>query len=176
MNDLMIDLETLGVNNSCPVISIGAVFFDSNSGLGKSFYKVLNVEEQISSRKRLVDGSTIKWWMGQKDAAQKVFKEGSVSTAQGLQEFVNFIKEHAGDDAKPWGNGSTFDISILESILEDYGVEIPWKFYNIRDLRTYKEFVYDGIDLSRTGTFHNALDDAIYQAEVVLEGIKRKNR
>ena len=171
----MIDLETLGTNDNSPVISIGAVFFNHVTGeLGEKFYIVLDVEQQISSRKRLVDGSTIKWWMGQENAAQKVFKENFKDTTAGLLEFKHFVIKHAGDSAKPWGNGSTFDITIIESLMKDYGIDIPWKFRNVRDLRTFHEFIYNGKDMERKGTYHNALDDAIYQAEVVIEGEKRR--
>jgi len=175
---LMIDLETLGITEKCPVIAIGAVLFDIN-GIQAEFYQTLDVEEQISSGKRIVDGSTIKWWMGQDDAAKKVFKEQPFDVFDALTNFHNFLGNGANTDKlKPWGNGSTFDISILESLVKDYGFadcgsKEFWKFYNIRDYRTFKEFVYDGKDLERKGTHHNALDDAIYQAEVVIKGMNK---
>jgi len=114
--DLMIDLETLGTNHDAPVISIGAVKF-SSKGLGEEFYVNLDVEEQIKDG-RQVTGSTIKWWMGQEGAARKVFKEKSIPTAEGLLDFVEFF--HQGGNEKsvfPWGNGATFDITILEHLL-----------------------------------------------------------
>lgn len=188
--NLMIDLETLGTSSKAPVISIGACYFDE-TGVKQHFYAVLDIKQQIDSGLRKVDADTIKWWMGQEGAAKKVFQEElGVQAIEGLQpveyyytennrhsleEFSRFCFLH--EDIKPWGNGSTFDITILESLLEDYNLLPPWKFYNIRDMRTFKEYVYDGSETKREGTHHNALDDAIYQAEVVVEGMNRnKNK
>lgn len=198
--DLMIDLETLGTSPKAPVISIGACYFDK-TGVKQHFYAVLDVKEQIDSGLRKVDADTIKWWMDQEGAAKKVFKEelGVIhgrhihdflsdedddservrklkkdGNTASLLSFIYFCAgEYKDEDTKPWGNGSTFDITILESLLKDFKIVVPWKFYNIRDYRTFKEYVYDGKDLERTGTHHNALDDAIYQAEVVVEGMNR---
>lgn len=171
----MIDLETLGTSAKAPIISIGAVFFDK-TGTKEEFYAALNVEEQISSQKRFADGSTIKWWMEQENAAKKVFREEYVETQQGLLSFAKWATDHVPlDEIKPWGNGINFDIKLLESIFEDYGMKslIPWKFRNIRDYRTFKEFVFDGKGIERVGTYHNALDDAITQAHVVIAGMNR---
>ena len=194
----MIDLETLGTITEAPVISIGACFF-TETGIEEKFYAVLNVSEQIDSGKRKVDGATIKWWMGQEGAAKKVFKDdigvqvctpasasqyiGSLNyksfhnvNKQILSEFVLFCNRYGEMTCKPWGNGSVFDITILESILRDYELPIPWKFRNIRDLRTFKEYVYDGAGMVFAGTSHNALDDAVNQAAVVIEGLYRQRK
>lgn len=169
--DLMIDLETLGTDPDCPVIAIGAVFFDE-SGLKDEFYEVLNVEEQIDGGRR-VTGSTIKWWMSQSDAAKRVFKDGARETMDALDRFVTFCKRYPQKGLKPWGNGSTFDISIMDDLFKDADIPSPWLYYNVRDLRTFKEDVYDGKDLPREGTHHNALDDAKHQARIVIEGRRR---
>lgn len=173
MNHLMIDIETLGTTEKAPVISIGAVFFDKN-GVGESFYITLDSKEQMKSGVRKADQSTLDWWAKQGDEAKKVFNENTTPTKEGLVKFVEWIAANSNlKYLKPWGNGSGFDISILESIFTDYGVKIPWKFWNIRDFRTYKEFVYDGKDIEREGTHHNALDDAFYQAKIVVRGMNR---
>lgn len=169
----MIDLETLGISPKAPIISIGACFFDTE--IRQTYYRILDVEEQITSRKRFADGSTIKWWMGQEKAAQKVFKEGALPTKQVLTEFRAWILQIAKKNAKPWGNGSNFDITLMESIFEDYDLKNPWSFRNIRDLRTFKSEVYNGKGMALEGTAHNALDDAIYQAKLVIEGRKRRD-
>ena len=188
--DLMIDIETLGVKTKAPVISIGACFFDK-TGIKQKFYAVLDMPQQIDSGLREVDASTIKWWMGQEGAAQKIFRDdvgvmidestcGFVHTVYFnetknlLSKFTDFCSLYK--NAKPWGNGPNFDITILESLLQDYDTVIPWNFRNIRDLRTFKEYVYDGSDTVREGTQHNALDDAVHQAQVVIDGLNKKNK
>lgn len=177
--NLMIDIETLGTNNNCPVISIGACMFDKN-GIKDKFYIVLDIAEQIDSGKRMVDASTIKWWMSQEDAAKKIFRDGEYESVKKalsrFNEWFEFAKSyHCKNkaDIKPWGNGSNFDIVILESLFKDYGFDIPWNFRNIRDLRTFKEYIYDGSETELVGTHHNALDDALYQAQIVIDGLNK---
>ncbi len=165
MKDIMIDLETLGKGTEAPVISIGAVYFDSE-GLGKEFYVNLELQSQIDTGLRRADASTIQWWMGQSDAAKRVFKESAVPTSKGLLDLVNFILEVK--DAYVWGNGATFDISILESLLQDYEIPVPWKYNRIMDFRTYKRFLGQGREIDRSkGVHHNALDDAKVQASYI---------
>ena len=168
--DVMIDIETLGTKSNCPVISIGAVAFDLTTIHG-SFYTALDVEEQIDSGKRIADASTIKWWMGQSGAAKTVFKENPEDTKFGLQQLALFLSSF--DDFYVWGNGATFDITILESIFDSYGVEIPWKYNRIMDQRTIKRFLGKDVKLKREGVYHNAVDDATTQAKFIQECLRR---
>lgn len=170
--DLMIDIETLGKIETAPVLSIGATFFNVD-GLVDNFYAELMVQEQFDLG-RVPCASTIDWWIQQEDAAKKFNNKRPVEDV--LNEFFTFCTLHR--DPIPWGNGSTFDISILENLFRMYGYDVPWKFYKVRDLRTFKEYVDDGEGIERVGTYHNALDDAITQALVVIRGkqTQRRNR
>lgn len=170
---LMIDLETLGTDADCPVIAIGACFFDKNA-IHQKFYRALNVEEQIDDGRK-TSGSTIKWWMGQNNAAKEVFREDAVLTQEGIEDFYQWVITYCHPkNVKPWGHGPTFDIVIIEHLMKMYNVKIPWSYRNVRDLRTFNEFVYDGSATERQGTYHNALDDAITQAQMVIDGLKIK--
>ncbi|MEG1654826.1 MAG: 3'-5' exonuclease, partial [Hafnia sp.] len=53
MNHLMIDLETMGNGTYAPIISIGAVFFDTNSGeIGTDFQVNVSLESSMRFRAR----------------------------------------------------------------------------------------------------------------------------
>jgi hypothetical protein len=169
--DLMIDFETLGQDPSTVVISLGAVFFDAETEkLGPTFYGAFEVDEQIK-RGRSITGSTLKWWMGQSGAAKKVFNEKAEDPKQVLELFSKWVLAQATiSKVKPWGNGSTFDISIIEDMFRMYNVKCPWLYYNVFDLRTFKRYVARGAKVEvAEGTAHNALDDAIAQAKYVIE-------
>lgn len=178
MKDLMIDLETLGTHNKAPIISIGAAWFDLESKtIGNTFYATLDVADQIDSKIRFADASTIKWWMSQGDAAKKVFKDDAHPTKDVLTSFAAWILNTAGASkgAKatkkcfPWGNGSSFDITLMESIFKDYGIDCPWLFYNVMDFRTYRRFLCDNKKVSKEGVNHNALDDSLSQIKFLFE-------
>ncbi|WP_250663324.1 3'-5' exonuclease, partial [Escherichia coli] len=71
MNHLMVDLETMGNGPYAPVISIGAVFFDPNTGeTGEEFSVNISLESSMRYRAR-PDASTILWWLEQSEEARK---------------------------------------------------------------------------------------------------------
>ncbi|WP_074460701.1 exonuclease, partial [Escherichia coli] len=64
---LMIDLETMGKNPDAPIISIGAIFFDPQTGdMGPEFSKTVDLETAGG----VIDRDTIKWWLKQSREAQ----------------------------------------------------------------------------------------------------------
>lgn len=179
MTDLMIDLETMGTDPNCPIVSIGAVFFDVNTKQkGATFHMALDINEQIK-RGRLVTGDTIKWWMQQSDAAKKIFSEHAKLASIVLPTFVKWYATNGlvvpqlpvKNRAFVWGNGATFDLSILEDAFRMYGIECPWGYNKAMDLRTFKRFKAPEKKVVVPGTAHNALDDAIGQADFVLENL-----
>jgi len=172
MRDLMIDLETLGLSSNSPVLSIGAVYFDTETGeLGEKFYIVLDLDEQLKNG-RPANGNTVKWWMTQSTEAKSVFSSEFSSVNKGLSKFVGWMNS-VNPDPFVWGNGSIFDISTMENILTQYLYEVPWKFYKVMDLRTFGRFNSKGKPKVNKGTAHNALDDAIAQAQFVLDNYKK---
>ena len=164
--DVMIDLETMGTEADAPVVSIGAVFFDiEKEKLGPTFQMVINLDDQFKLGRK-PSASTIKWWMGQNDAAKKVFSDQGQSPEEVLKLFRDWFNQFKN---KPhaWGNGSTFDITILESLFKDVGYREPWEYNKVMDLRTYKRFnVKDSFVKGEVA--HDALKDAIAQAEMVI--------
>jgi len=174
MNDLMIDFETLGKTPDCVVVSIGAVFFDEETGLlGDTFYMIFEMDSQLE-KGRKIDPDTLKWWFSQSGAAKKIFHEKAKPTLEVLTTFVKWVEAHGTvSKIKPWGNGSSFDISIFEDLLRDYKVKIPWLYYNTFDLRTFKRYVANNEKVDKSiGVDHNALDDAMNQARYVIKHYK----
>lgn len=164
-NHVMIDLETMGKTPDCAIVSIGAVVFDPRIGRvsKNTFYRELDWESQG----RTIDPGTQEWWQGRAPAAK-----AALNGLDELDEALVELAEWLPRDAKPWGNGATFDISFLEHAYRQHGIEIPWKFWNVRDCRTIKdlyESARGGYDKKSGGTLHHALDDAIFQAQYICE-------
>lgn len=171
----MLDIETLGTGPESIVISIGAVFFDPHSGqIGAEFYRKLNFQDQIDKGRKPTQ-STVEFWLNQSKEAQVVFSEKGINTSPALGEFRDFVEANSSfDKCKPWGNGPSFDLTILESLFKDFGLSHPWHFRNVRCLRTFKEYIYNGKDLTREGIYHHALDDCKHQIKIVTTGLQRK--
>ena len=73
-------------------------------------------------------------------------------------------------------NGSVFDIAILNYAFNQVQVKLPWHFRNVRDVRTVTDLTYGHIDPKDyvDGTVaHNALSDAIYQANYLSDMLKK---
>jgi hypothetical protein len=165
MKHVMLDLETLGTTPGSIIVSIGAVKFDA-SGLGDTFYQRIDFAEAQKEGFKL-NADTVRWWLGQSDESrQELAKtEGCVNTAA-LQLFNCFVGE---SDPLLWGNGASFDNSILGAAYDHLGIKAPWKRdWGNRCYRTAKSFHPDFPLAKRTGTHHNALDDAISQAEHLI--------
>ena len=169
MKHLMIDIETLGTAANAPVVAIGAVFFDPNTGtLGDTFDAAIDVEDAM--RYGVMSGSTFKWWLGQSDAARQKVVRGRERAEDVFNRFGSFAMKH-GDNVQPWGNGASFDIAILDHAFPRIlNKPAPWKFWNVRDVRTVKELATGIVrfdDKMKQGVAHTALDDAIHQAKYV---------
>lgn len=174
MQDLMIDFETLGQDPDTAVISLGACFFDENTGeIGPTFYMAFDIDSQLK-KGRTITADTLKWWMGQSGAAKKVFNEKAKPAEEVLALFFQWCKANCSKKSlRPWGNGSTFDISIIEDLLKMYNIDCPWMFYNVMDLRTFRRYVANSAKVNKSeGVNHNALDDATNQAKFVIEHFK----
>lgn len=173
MKDVMIDLETLGLSANCVVLSIGATFFDiENNTLGETFYKVLNLSDQID-KGRVVDSVALTWWLEQDPKLFQPLLKGNCSTYTALQEFTQYIQLNGGPNVNVWGNGAIFDINILENLILQNDRRVPWKFRNIMDFRTFKRFGAPANVFNQHK--HNALEDARSQALYVIESINGDN-
>lgn len=168
--DIMIDLETLDTIDTSIVISIGACLFDIKKGtIGSTFYMAMDIQDQMT-KGRTISASTLKWWFGQSDAAKKVFHEQALPPVKVLNTMLHWMNVNVPSkkDRVVWGNGSSFDISIMENIFKDYTIGVPWNYSGINDLRTFKRHVAKDAPLEFQGVAHNALDDAINQAKYVI--------
>lgn len=173
---VMVDLETMGKKHNAPIVAIGAVVFDPATGsIGESFYKVVCLESSVNWG-AVIDPSTVIWWLKQSSEARSaIVNDDAIPLLDALLQFREFVSDNVAGGSKKaqvWGNGASFDNSILRSsyycIAEDY----PWEYWNDRDVRTMVELGQAiSFDPKTTipfeGSRHNALADAIHQARYV---------
>lgn len=163
----MIDHETLGQRFDAPILTIGACFFDIETGeIGKHFYTAIDPNDAFKWGRP--NGDTFKWWMGQSDAARQAAIRGTDTMEAALKGLTDFYRQQP--KAPIYGNGPTFDITILEHAYWQVNRSAaPWAFWNVRDCRTMKELgEMLGYKVpALEGTAHNALDDAKHQAKWV---------
>ncbi|EIH4171805.1 3'-5' exoribonuclease, partial [Escherichia coli] len=160
---LMIDLETMGKNPDAPIASIGAVFFDPQTGeQGPEFSKIID----MGTCGGTVDISTIEWWLQRSGEARAAILADRIPLDDALLQLREFIDENSGEFfVQVWGNGANFDNVILRRSYERQEIPCPWRYTNDRDVRTMVALglVMD-FDARNVTTFegerHNALHDA----------------
>lgn len=173
---VMVDLETMGKKNNAPIVAIGAVVFDPATGsIGESFYKVVCLESSVNWG-AVIDPSTVIWWLKQSSEARSaIVNDDAIPLQDALLQFREFVDDNVAGGSKKaqvWGNGASFDNSILRSSYDCIAEDYPWEYGNDRDVRTMVELGQAiSFDPKTTipfeGSRHNALADAIHQARYV---------
>ncbi|MDG0246294.1 3'-5' exoribonuclease [Klebsiella pneumoniae] len=173
---VMVDLESMGKKHNAPIVAIGAVVFDPATGsIGESFYKVVCLESSVNWG-AVIDPSTVIWWLKQSSEARSaIVNDDAIPLQDALLQFREFVSDNVAGGSKKaqvWGNGASFDNSILRSSYDCIAEDYPWEYWNDRDVRTMVELGQAiSFDPKTTipfeGSRHNALADAIHQARYV---------
>jgi len=164
MNDVMIDIETLGIRPTSVITQIGACYFDRNTGeIGDTFIRNLNVQEALKWG-LTIDWKTVEWWYLQE---QRSWLEKPMVFTKALGELHPFVKK-----AKYIWSHSTFDIPILANAYNVIGSYLPFHYRQTRDIRTLTHLAGHQRNKSKVDPndkTHNALDDCIYQVKYCVE-------
>ena len=179
-NAIMIDLETLDTCPNASIITIGAVKFDPYANeletpeMEKLYLRVdLDTCDELNLS---VSDDTIEWWAKQDpDAQEEAFGEGERLDIQlAFKELYQFCF----GASTVWSNGASFDVPICENVFRLIKKAIPWKYWEVRDVRTMFDL---GIDPCMPKVLkHCAVDDAWAQAvgvqtvvrELVSKGVE----
>ena len=165
---LMIDLETLGTEPDSVILSIAGVAFEPRGGLGREFE--MGVDRQSCERLGLsVDPETLGWWEQQPEAARECLT-GGFPLSEVLDQFEIFYRMVDPDNI--WACSPAFDCVILEHASGVCNHELPWNYWEQRDVRTLRHLPqWESADLN--GVEHRALDDAREQALSVAMTLRK---
>lgn len=169
IQDIMVDLETVNNKPTSGILSIGACRVNWDADLADTpFYMAVQVQTSLDLG-LTQSADTMAWWAKQSEEARAVFTDpNAVSVQDALTCFAMYLKSFG--KVRLWGNGSDFDNAILINAYDRMGVDAPWDFWNNRCFRTVKSVHGDRLPkMARRGTHHNALHDAIHQAELLLK-------
>ena len=141
-HEIMIDIETISTNANASILSIAALRFNSKDRAMSiesypTFYRKIN-KESCDAIGLHVDSTTLEWWAKQDDKVRtEAFDDpvDRVDLKEALQSLSDFISDVSGKTII-WANSPDFDCTILTSAYKALGLQIPWKYWNTRDLRT----------------------------------------
>jgi len=179
MTDIMLDIETLGICPNSVILTIGAIKFNIKDEIKEikqlkdtkdCFYVRINFKSCINLEME-INEDTVNWWEEQsKEAQYEVFKhKDRVDIKEGLTKLSDFLK----NSNTIWANSPSFDCVILENAYKLCKLEIPWKFWNLRDTRTV--YALGNIklkDYSSKTESHNSLYDCYNQIRALKQSFK----
>lgn len=177
---IAIDLETLGKKADSKLLAIGLVAVCEATGERRKFYTGTRVDSQPE---RTQVQSTLDWWAKQSPEARVAYDYAHTAECPSLTDALASLTNWIGSigathDVYVWGNGANFDLAMLEHAYQGLSDFVPWYFRNTRDMRTlYDITLRFGMDIRgaipRVGTHHHALDDAEFQANVIMESLRQ---
>lgn len=169
---IMLDLETLGTKPGCKILSIGACTFNP---YGFERFPRQEIYLKLDPEKGQIllheNEDTINWWKKQSETAKKDAFSGKLDLLSACSAFNNWLDSlkslYKTQEIHIWGNGKDFDEPILEEAFFVAGIKPIWNRENSYCFRHMKsDRVYHEIKkFPFVGTVHNALYDAIHQAD-----------
>lgn len=172
MRDIMIDLETSGINpNTAAIVQIGAVKFDLTScEIGETFKIALKMPKN-----RYWQEDTRRFWSERLSLFNEIIKD-EVDTEEGFNQFIDWVNK---DTINPrvWSKPLSFDVPFIASYCEQYNVTNPFNHWEHRDLRSFM-MAYYGEDLPKLTmkdglVAHDALSDALNQTLWLIDTRKK---
>lgn len=174
--DIMVDIETLGTTPQAPIIQLGAVAFNIETGKELSRFNQFSKLDKLA----LIESGTLRWWLQtNKELLTEILNNGKISENELLVEFTDWIYDQDGFDTMNlylWGNGILFDNRIISEKCSKYDIDYPVYYRNDRDVRTIVELycLKNNVDLSDLKKMrevnlveHDALDDCLAQIGMV---------
>lgn len=154
---LMVDIESLALASRPVITQIAMVGYDleNDEVLHDSYVQYLPIDPQLQIvPPRRIQGGTLSWHMKLPEEARKLFDlstgtdfEDLVAALRGLVATFNRLTNNGEISYEISSKGSKFDMNAIESLIEEVGLEVPWSYKYVTDLRT---------DLRRAGI--NSLD------------------
>lgn len=181
--DVMVDIETLGRGKENPILQIGAIAFDIETGKHLlSFQRYAKL-----SNSEVINGETLAWWLKtDKELLAELVSKGTKGEEEVMKDFLTWIEglpfwtespTLSKKDIYLWGNGILFDNKIIQGKCELYNLEYPIHYRNDRDVRTLVELYqtktggnYEAIKKSFHDNYkeHDALEDCKSQIDMVV--------
>lgn len=187
MLNLMIDLESFGLEDDAVITQIGCVAFDDNYSEISMFNQPVSIVDGLLNGFSITP-STLEFWgkeLKKNSWSQDVVKDlfySEVSckdAADGLHRWLN--KTFGDEQFGIWANGILFDINKADYFLKRFGFKAlteRTRYNNVEDLRTLRkttqrinksglEKVEKVLRAKYADNVHNAVFDCQYQIELL---------
>lgn len=189
---ILFDIETLGKGSDSVILSMAAVHFDPVAKTSpaemrdNAFFVKMSVKDQVQRLGRTMEKSAMEWWSKQCENA-RCASFNPLSSDMTLEQGLDGLKEWS-DKVDPsgkciiWARGN-LDQLVIDCAEEKMEREHIWPYNRWRDVRTAIDFLYNssngyckvdypGFDPALHITKHNPIDDCVFDAMMLLYGVK----
>ncbi|OOE45107.1 3'-5' exonuclease [Salinivibrio kushneri] len=174
-NTAIIDIETLSTKESAVVVTVSAFKFDRFANNAQTefashdneLHMHLDVADQLIHG-RTTNAETCKWWRKQSAEALSELRSNDLPflACDALEQLAEFIH-----GCQLFSRGTDFDFKILGHMYRTNGIKTPWKYNQVRDVRTYID-AFTGGNIGYVENFetpdwmtsHNSLHDCYRDA------------
>lgn len=150
---IILDFETVGNAQRNPNVatpSLAILVFDPtelkpfDELVSDALRLKFNLKQQFNQYKREWDQDTVDWWSKPENANARSMVIDPSHEDIDLCEMGPRIKKYLdemgyepnGKDDRIWARGPQFDMVLFENIYKNFGWEVPFPWWNIRDIRT----------------------------------------
>lgn len=180
---IMLDIESLDLAPRSVVSQVGIIAFplDDPETETRRIEQYLPIQPQLELG-RTMSFSTIFWWMKQDEKARLRFIDNDGNDMEELLALVRSVHRKLSDliiQAGPsgvefWAKGPQFDVVNLETLFIDCGLDIPWKYDSVMDLRTLMRLANVHTEqVDSTGVVpHVAIEDCKFQIRCYVEAMR----
>lgn len=184
---IVIDIETLGIKNDAAILEIGLVVVEPNPDtklLEKtwSWHGSIDLNGQHAKGVGNIEIDTLKWWISKGDILKSIYQrtaDNDVYTFEYAFDCISSIVKQFRDKYNNkiyfWSRGTDFDFRILASHINAMcdNAELPWKYWEVRDIRTITNPLFLPNCPASYSNSHRALDDALNEAEDLICAINK---
>ncbi|ECL8477689.1 3'-5' exoribonuclease [Salmonella enterica] len=143
MNNVMIDIETTGTQHHSAIVSVAIAIFNLLTGeIFAEEYIRIRWKEDCKICGGKIDPDTVEWWLKKSPEARAelITSDDQLPLSDALMRLFEFIRKHCDEGpVYVWSKSPSFDLSLIKDAAERCCIpssEIPWQFWNERDVRT----------------------------------------
>lgn len=186
---IMLDLESLDLGPRSVILQVGIIAFplDDPETEARRVDQYLPVQPQLALG-RTVTWKTMRWWMNEAVKNPKIMERFVDNDGNDMDELTALVRsvhrklteliDSVGRDAvEIWAKGPQFDVVNLETMFVDCGLDAPWPYDSVMDLRSVMKLA--GVsgkagDVDMSGIVpHVAVSDCVFQIRCYAEAMKQ---
>lgn len=176
----MIDIETLGVGDKAPIISVAAVLFNLHTGeysdrfnYEEVLHKTVSLEENVRYGFNIEPGA-LRWWLKTDPSLLSKTIDNYSNDHTSLKQVIGKLNILCLDKYV-WARSPSFDIKHLQRAAKACNQPLNISYQKEMDARTLQN-LYPEVakSVGKPKKAHDALQDCIHQIKMVSEIYKTR--